>query len=128
MQIRITNQSSNALPAYATPQASELDGKVHNSEPIILKLLKRTLVATRLQVALSQAFEAQIRPRRGLAYRHGITVLNSPETIDTDYRGEMEILLINLSNEPFTVNDHRHCPAGRKPLRAHSVPTCQYAR
>lgn len=105
MQVKIISRSQNELPAYATPGASGLDLKAHIPKPTILQPLQRTLVATGLHIALPKGFEAQIRPRSGLAHRHGITVLNSPGTIDTDYRGEIQILLINLGDQPFEINN-----------------------
>ncbi|MEM7382711.1 MAG: dUTP diphosphatase [Bacteroidota bacterium] len=105
MQVKIINRSQNELPAHATPGASGLDLKAHIPKPTILQPLQRTLVATGLHIALPKGFEAQIRPRSGLAHRHGITVLNSPGTIDPDYRGEIQILLINLGDQPFEINN-----------------------
>lgn len=105
MQVKIINQSSNALPAYESLEASGLDLRAHIPEPIILQPLQRTLVPTGLSIALSKGFEVQIRPRSGLAYRHGITVLNSPSTIDADYRGEIKMLLINLGDQPFEIKN-----------------------
>ena len=103
--IKVINQSKHALPEYATAQAAGLDLKANITEAIILKPLQRQLVPTGLFMELPNGFEAQIRPRSGLAFKNGITVLNSPGTIDADYRGEVKVLLVNLSETDFTVND-----------------------
>lgn len=103
--IKIINQSKHALPEYATHHAAGMDLRANLSEPITLKPMHRTLVATGLYMQLPIGFEAQIRPRSGLAFKNGITVLNSPGTIDADYRGEIKVLLVNLSNEDFIIND-----------------------
>jgi len=103
--IKVINQSKHALPEYATEQAAGLDLKANITEAIILKPLQRQLVPTGLFMELPNGFEAQIRPRSGLAFKNGITVLNSPGTIDADYRGEVKVLLVNLSETDFTVND-----------------------
>ncbi len=105
LQIKVINQSKHALPEYATAQAAGLDLKANISEPIVLKPLQRQLVSTGLFIELPNFYEAQIRPRSGLAFKNGITVLNSPGTIDADYRGEVKVLLVNLSNEDFIIND-----------------------
>ncbi len=105
LQIKVINQSKHALPEYATAQAAGLDLKANISEPIVLKPLQRQLVSTGLFIELPNSYEAQIRPRSGLAFKNGITVLNSPGTIDADYRGEVKVLLVNLSNEDFIIND-----------------------
>ncbi len=105
LQIRVINKSKHPLPAYATELAAGLDLKANVSEAIILKPLQRQLIETGLFIELPAGFEAQIRPRSGLAFKNGITVLNSPGTIDADYRGEVKVLLVNLSNEDFVVND-----------------------
>lgn len=105
LAIKVINQSRHALPEYATALAAGLDLKANISEPIVLKPLQRSLIATGLFIELPAGYEAQIRPRSGLAFKNGITVLNSPGTIDADYRGEVKVLLVNLSNEDFTVND-----------------------
>ena len=105
LKVRVINQSKHSLPEYATVQSAGLDLKANISESIVLKPLQRQLVATGLFIELPAGYEAQIRPRSGLAFKHGITVLNSPGTIDADYRGEVKVLLVNLSNEDFTVND-----------------------
>jgi dUTP pyrophosphatase len=105
LHLKVINQSKHPLPEYATEFAAGLDLKANLEEPIILKPLERSLISTGLFMQLPAGFEAQIRPRSGLAFKHGITVLNSPGTIDADYRGEVKVLLVNLSNEDFTVND-----------------------
>lgn len=101
--VNIVNKSSNPLPAYQTAQAAGLDLSANLTEPIVLQPLQRQLIPTGLFIELPADTEAQIRPRSGLAFKHGITVLNSPGTIDADYRGELKVLLINLSNEAFTI-------------------------
>ncbi len=105
MKIQVVNQSKHPLPEYATEFSAGLDLRANIDEPIELKPLERTLVSTGLFIALPKGYEAQIRPRSGLAFKHGITVLNSPGTIDADYRGELKVLLVNLSNMPFMIND-----------------------
>lgn len=105
MNIPIINKSKHALPEYATESSAGMDIRANLSEPITLNPLQRCLVPTGLYVALPQGYEAQIRPRSGLALKKGITVLNSPGTIDADYRGEIGIILINLSAEPFVIED-----------------------
>ncbi len=105
MEIKIINKSHHPLPAYATPLSAGMDIRANLSEPITLQPMERRLVPTGLHIALPQGYEAQMRPRSGLALKHGITLLNTPGTIDADYRGEIGIILINLSTEPFTVND-----------------------
>jgi dUTP pyrophosphatase len=105
IQIKVINRSKHALPEYATPFAAGLDLKAELSSPITLKPLQRQLVPTGLFIELPETFEAQIRPRSGLAFKNGITVLNSPGTIDADYRGEVKVLLVNLSDADFVIND-----------------------
>ena len=105
IKIKVINEGHQPLPAYATPQSAGLDLRANIDSSIVLQPFERRLVPTGLRIALPEGFEAQIRPRSGLALKHGITVLNSPGTIDADYRGEVMVLLINFSNEPFTVND-----------------------
>lgn len=105
LTIKVINQSKHALPEYATMQAAGLDLKANITESIVLKPLQRHLVPTGLFIELPGGFEAQIRPRSGLAFKNGITVLNSPGTIDADYRGEIKVLLVNLSDTDFTIND-----------------------
>jgi dUTP pyrophosphatase len=104
-EIKIINKSKHPLPQYATELSAGLDLKADLTEPIILKPLQRELISTGLYMALPEGFEAQIRPRSGLAFKNGITVLNSPGTIDADYRGEVKVLLVNLSEKEFIVND-----------------------
>ena len=105
MKIKIVNNSQHDSPKYATSQSAGLDLRANLTESITLKSLARTLVKTGLFIELPQGYEAQVRPRSGLAYKKGITVLNSPGTIDADYRGEIGVILINLSEENFTVED-----------------------
>ena len=102
--IRIYNKSNNPLPAYASASAAGMDLRADLAEPIVLQPLERKLIPTGLFMELPADCEAQVRPRSRLALKHGITVLNSPGTIDADYRGEVCVILVNLSNEPFTVN------------------------
>jgi dUTP pyrophosphatase len=103
MKVKIVNHSPYPSPAYATPQSAGVDLKANLEEPITLQPLQRTLVPTGLFIALPAGFEAQVRPRSGLAAKHGITVLNTPGTIDADYRGEIKVILVNLSQEPFEI-------------------------
>ena len=105
MKVKIINRSNNALPAYETIHAAGLDLRAHLTEAITIEPMQRQLIPTGLFIELPVGFEAQIRPRSGLAFKNGITVLNSPGTIDADYRGEIKVLLINFSNETFTVNN-----------------------
>ena len=105
MQIKIINKSSHALPSYETIASAGMDLRANISEPITLKSLERTIVKTGLFIELPIGFEAQVRPRSGLAAKKGITVLNSPGTVDADYRGEIGVILVNLSNDDFTIND-----------------------
>ncbi len=105
MKVKIINQSNHPLPQYATEASAGLDLRANISEDIELKPLERVLVKTGLYIELPVGYEAQVRPRSGLAYKHGITVLNSPGTIDADYRGEIGVLLVNLSNQPFTITN-----------------------
>lgn len=105
LTVKVINQSKHPLPAYATDLAAGLDLKANISEPITLKPLERQLVSTGLFIELPAGYEAQIRPRSGLAFKNGITVLNSPGTIDADYRGEVKVLLVNLSSSDFVIND-----------------------
>lgn len=104
MEIKIINLSTNPLPAYATNASAGVDLRANLAEPVTLKPLERRLIPTGLKIALPVGYEAQIRPRSGLALKSGITVLNTPGTIDADYRGEIGVILINLSSEPFTIN------------------------
>ena len=105
MKIEILNCGHHPLPQYATEQSAGMDLRANISDSIVLQPLERRLIPTGLHIALPQGYEAQVRPRSGLALKHGITVLNSPGTIDADYRGEIGVVLVNLSSEPFTVND-----------------------
>ena len=105
MKIQVINKSKHALPEYATGQSAGMDIRANLDEPIVLKPLQRCLVPTGLYIALPEGFEAQIRPRSGLAIKKGIGVLNSPGTIDADYRGEICIILVNLSSEDFMIED-----------------------
>ena len=105
MKVQVINKSKHPLPQYATEQSAGMDLRANLNEPITLKPLQRCLVPTGLYMALPKGFEAQVRPRSGLAIKKGITVLNSPGTVDADYRGEVCVILVNLSNEPFTIAD-----------------------
>lgn len=105
MDIQIINKSNHALPHYETIASAGMDLKANLLEPIILKPLERAIIKTGLFIALPVGTEAQVRPRSGMAAKKGITVLNSPGTVDADYRGEIGVILVNLSNEDFTVND-----------------------
>jgi dUTP pyrophosphatase len=105
MEIQIVNQSKHDLPQYATELSAGLDLRANLENTIALNPLQRELISTGLFIALPAGYEAQIRPRSGLAFKHGITVLNSPGTIDADYRGELKVLLVNLSNETFEIKD-----------------------
>ena len=105
MKIEIVNKSHHPLPGYATPLSAGMVIRANLSEPVVLNPLERKLIPTGLFIALPEGYEAQMRPRSGLAIKHGITLLNTPGTIDADYRGEIGVILVNLSNEPFTVQD-----------------------
>lgn len=105
MQVKIINHSKHLLPAYETPSSAGLDVRANLDEPITLKPFERALVKTGLFMEIPVGYECQVRPRSGLALKKGITVLNSPGTIDADYRGEVGVILINLSNETFVVED-----------------------
>lgn len=105
VKIEVINKGRQPLPAYATAQSAGMDLRANILESFTLQPLERRLIPTGLYIALPEGYEAQVRPRSGLALKHGITVLNSPGTIDSDYRGELMVLLINLSQDPFTVND-----------------------
>jgi len=105
MKIRIVNKSHHPLPAYGTEQSAGMDLRAFTGQPVMLRPMERKLIPTGLYIELPAGFEAQVRPRSGLALRHGITVLNSPGTIDADYRGEIGVILVNLSEAEFTVND-----------------------
>ena len=103
MKVPIVNHSPYPCPAYATEQSAGMDLKANLTEPLVLKPLQRALVPTGLYMALPAGYEAQVRPRSGLAAKHGITVLNTPGTIDADYRGEVKVILVNLSDTPFEI-------------------------
>ena len=103
MKVQIVNKSGQPLPAYATPLSAGMDLRASLEAPVTLGPLERALVQTGLFIALPPGFEAQVRPRSGLAAKHGITVLNTPGTIDADYRGEIKVILVNLSNTPFEI-------------------------
>lgn len=105
MKVKIINKSHHLLPEYATPFSAGVDLRAYIDNSIVLRPLERALVPTGLYLELPQGYEAQIRPRSGLAFKHGLTVLNSPGTIDADYRGEIRVILVNLSNEDFVIND-----------------------
>lgn len=105
MRIRIVNRSRHPLPEYATELSAGMDLRADLESDIVLGPMQRSLIPTGLFLELPEGTEAQIRPRSGLAFKHGLTVLNSPGTIDADYRGEVKVLLVNLSNEPFTVSN-----------------------
>ena len=105
IKIKVVNRGHQQLPAYATPQSAGMDLRANLDEPITLRPLERRLIPTGLHIALPEGYEAQVRPRSGLALKHGLTVLNTPGTIDADYRGEIGVVLINLSQEDFVIND-----------------------
>jgi dUTP pyrophosphatase len=105
MKIKIINRSKHSLPEYATAASAGMDLRANLDQPVLLKPMERQLIPTGLFMELPVGFEAQIRPRSGLAFKHGITVLNSPGTIDADYRGEIKVILVNLSSDSFTIND-----------------------
>ncbi len=105
MKLKIVNKSKHQLPAYSTEYSAGMDLRANLDNPIVLKPMERAIVPTGLFIELPEGYEAQIRPRSGLAAKFGITVLNSPGTIDADYRGEIKAILVNLSTEPFTIND-----------------------
>ena len=105
VKINVVNNGHQQLPAYATPQSAGMDLRANLDAPVTLRPMERRLIPTGLHIALPEGYEAQVRPRSGLALKHGLTVLNTPGTIDTDYRGEIGVVLINLSQEDFVVND-----------------------
>ena len=105
IKIKVINKGKQQLPTYATPQSAGMDLRANLDTPVTIRPMERKLIGTGLHIALPIGFEAQIRPRSGLALKHGITVLNTPGTVDADYRGEIMVPLVNLSNENFTVND-----------------------
>lgn len=104
IKVNIINEGTQQLPSYATPQSAGMDLRANITEPITLKPLERKLIPTGLKMSLPVGYEAQIRPRSGLAIKNGITVINSPGTIDADYRGEVCVILVNLSNDDFVIN------------------------
>lgn len=103
MEVKVINKSNNPLPEYSTSQSAGMDLRAFITEPVILGVIDRALIPTGLYIEMPDGYEAQVRPRSGLAIKHGITVINSPGTIDADYRGEICVELVNLSNTPFTV-------------------------
>lgn len=103
MKVKIINKSNNPIPEYATSQSAGMDLRAFIAEPVILGVLDRALIPTGLYIEMPEGYEAQVRPRSGLSIKHGITVINSPGTVDADYRGEICVELVNLSNTPFTV-------------------------
>ena len=103
--VKVVNKSGNQLPAYSTPDSAGMDLRASLSEPVELAPMQRALIPTGIYIALPKGYECQIRPRSGLALKHGVTVLNSPGTIDADYRGEICVILVNLSDKPFVVNN-----------------------
>ena len=105
MEIKVVNKGHQPLPQYATPLSAGMDLRANLDAPVVLKPMERKLIPTGMYIALPPGFEAQVRPRSGLALKKGITVLNAPGTVDADYRGEVGVLLINLSGEDFVVND-----------------------
>lgn len=105
MKINIVNRSKHALPAYETRYSAGMDLRANLDEPVVIKPLERKMVSTGLFIELPEGFEAQIRPRSGLAIKKGVTILNAPGTIDADYRGEIKIILVNLSGDDFIIND-----------------------
>lgn len=105
MKVKVVNKSNNALPAYETVNSAGMDLRAFLQEPMTLEPMQRALVPTGLYMEIPEGYEGQVRPRSGLAIKHGITVLNTPGTIDADYRGQVCIILINLSTEPFVINN-----------------------
>ncbi|MDE6164321.1 MAG: dUTP diphosphatase [Muribaculaceae bacterium] len=105
MKVKIINKSHHPMPEYATPDSAGMDVRAFLKAPVVLKPLERALIPTGLYLQLPAGYECQIRPRSGLALKHGITLANAPGTVDADYRGEIGVILINLSGEPFVVND-----------------------
>ena len=105
IKIKVVNRGHQQLPTYATPQSAGMDLRANLDAPITLHPMERRLIPTGLHIALPEGYEAQVRPRSGLALKHGLTVLNTPGTIDADYRGEIGVVLINLSQEDFVIND-----------------------
>ncbi len=105
VKVKIVSSSHHRLPAYGTPSAAGMDVRASIDKPIVLEPMQRVLVPTGLRIELPAGYECQLRPRSGLALKHGITLVNTPGTIDADYRGEIGVILINLSSEPFVIND-----------------------
>ena len=105
VKIKVVNKGHQLLPRYATAQSAGMDLRANLDAPIVLRPMQRQLVPTGLHIALADGYEAQVRPRSGLALKHGVTVLNTPGTIDADYRGEVKVLLVNFSDEEFVIND-----------------------
>mgnify|MGYP003592387030 CR=1 FL=1 len=105
MKIKIVNTSPHSLPEYATPYSAGMDLRANIDAPIVLKPLERSLIPTGIYIQLPEGYEAQIRPRSGLAIKHGISIVNSPGTVDADYRGEIRVILVNLSNQEFVINN-----------------------
>lgn len=105
LKVKIINKSHHDLPTYETPESAGMDVRAFLKEPVTLQPLERALIPTGLYIQLPAGHECQIRPRSGLALRHGISIVNTPGTVDADYRGEIGVIVINLSNEPFTIND-----------------------
>ena len=103
MEVKVINKSNNPLPEYSTAQSAGMDLRAFITEPVVLGTLDRALIPTGLYIEMPEGYEAQVRPRSGLAIKYGVTVLNSPGTIDADYRGEICVELINLSNKPYTI-------------------------
>ena len=103
MEVKVINKSNNPIPEYSTAQSAGMDLRAFITEPVILGALDRALIPTGLYIEMLEGYEAQVRPRSGLAIKHGVTVLNSPGTIDADYRGEICVELVNISNTPFTI-------------------------
>lgn len=105
IEIKVVNNGRHPLPAYSTECSAGMDVRANLSEPMVLQPMQRALVPTGLKIALPRGYECQLRPRSGLALKHGITLVNTPGTIDADYRGEIGVILINLSQDPFVIND-----------------------
>ncbi len=105
VKIKVVNKGRQLLPRYATAQSAGMDLRANLDTPVVLRPMQRQLVPTGLHIALPDGYEAQVRPRSGLALKHGVTVLNSPGTVDADYRGEVKVLLVNFSDEEFVIND-----------------------
>jgi dUTP pyrophosphatase len=118
MEVKIINQSGHPLPAYETIASAGMDLRANIEESVMVSPLQRVIIPTGLFIELPVGCEAQVRPRSGLAWKHGITVLNSPGTIDADYRGEIKVILVNLSQEPFEIkNGEANCPNGYRKTR-----------